>query len=87
MTVALVLSVALALLGSSPIQFIFWANVLQGGLAPVLIVLILVLGNSRRIMREYRLGKLTNFWLGLAALIAGAAVALLIVELATGQGG
>jgi Mn2+/Fe2+ NRAMP family transporter len=86
-TGALVVSVALALTGLNPIKFIFWANVLQGVLAPVLMVIILLVGNNRAIMAEYRLGKLTNFWLVVAIVVATAATVLLIIGLLTGQGG
>lgn len=86
-TGALLIGVALALTGLNPIQFIFWANVLQGVLAPVLMVIVLLMGNNRAIMREFRLGKLTNFWLVVAIVIAAAATVLLIVGLLTGQGG
>jgi Mn2+/Fe2+ NRAMP family transporter len=86
-TGAMVAGVALALTGLNPIQFIFWANVLQGVLAPVLMVIILLVGNNRAIMAEYRLGKLTNFWLVVAIVVATAATVLLIIGLLTGQGG
>ena len=86
-TGALLIGVALALTGLNPIQFIFWANVLQGALAPVLMVIILLMGNNRAMMREFRLSAMTNFWLVVAIVIAAAATVLLIVGLLTGQGG
>ena len=86
LTIALVASLALALLRFNPIQLIFWANVLAGVLAPVLVALILLVGNNRKIMRNQRLGVLTNIGLALALLILVAGAALLFYGLATGQG-
>jgi NRAMP (natural resistance-associated macrophage protein)-like metal ion transporter len=85
LTVALVVSVVLALLRFNPIQLIFWANVLAGVLAPVLVALILLVGNNRKIMRNQRLSLLTNFGLVIALLILVVGSALLFYGLATGQ--
>ena len=86
LTVALIASLALALLRFNPIQLIFWANVLAGILAPVMVVLILLVGNNRKIMRNQRLGILTNIGLALALLILLVGVVLLFYGLAAGQG-
>ena len=86
LTVALALSMALALLRFNPIQLIFWANVLAGVLAPVMVALILLVGNNRKIMRNARLGLLTNIGLALALLILLAGAALLFYGLVTGRG-
>lgn len=85
LTVALIASLALALLRFNPIQLIFWANVLAGVLAPVLVALILLVGNNRKIMRNARLSLLTNIGLVIALLILVAGAALLFYGLATGQ--
>jgi Mn2+/Fe2+ NRAMP family transporter len=60
LTGALVLSLVLALLRLNPIKLIFWANVLSGVLAPILVVYLIVIGNNHTIMRKQRLGLLTN---------------------------
>ncbi len=86
LTVALVASLALALLRFNPVQLMFWANILQSFLAPILIVLLLILGNNRSIMGPYRLRWLTNTGLGLAALVLVVGVVFLVVGLATGGG-
>ncbi len=86
LTVALVASLVLALLRFNPIQLIFWANVLAGILAPVMVALILLVGNNRQIMRNRRLGILTNIGLVLALLILLVGIVLLFYRLATGQG-
>jgi Mn2+/Fe2+ NRAMP family transporter len=85
LTVALVVSVVLALLRFNPIQLIFWANVLAGVLAPVLIALILLVGNNRKIMRNQPLSLLTNSGLVIALLILVVGSALLFYGLAMGQ--
>ena len=87
MTGALVVSLIVALVGFNPIELMFWANVLQGILSPVLVVFILLVGNNRRIMRSYRLGKFTNLGLIVTALVMSAATILFFVGLLTGQGG
>lgn len=86
MTGALTVSLVVALIGINPIQLMFGANVLQGILAPVLVVFILFVGNNRRIMRSYRLGKLTNIGLVVTALVMSAATILFFVGLFIGQG-
>ncbi len=64
----------------------FWANVLQGVLAPALIVLVILVGNNSRIMKEHRMNLPTNLGLGFTALLMTAAALLLLYGLATGQG-
>jgi len=87
LTVALVISLVLALLRLDPIQLMFWANVLQGILSPALVVFLLLVGNNPAIMRHYRLGRVTNVALIITALLMFAATALLFYGLATGHGG
>jgi Mn2+/Fe2+ NRAMP family transporter len=87
LTAALVVSLVVTLLHFNPIQLIFWANVLSGILAPVLVIYIFVIGNNRKIMRNQPLGWLTNVGLVIAALILIVAIGLLFYGLATGQGG
>lgn len=87
LSAALVISLVIALLRFNPIRLIFWANVLSGVLAPVLIVYLIVIGNNRKIMRNERFSLITNTGLVLAALVMFAAAALLFYGLATGQGG
>ena len=80
-------SIALALLRLDPIKLIFWANVLSGVLAPILVVYLIVIGNNRKIMQKYRLGLITNIGLVMTALVMFAAAILLFYGLATGKGG
>ena len=87
LTGALVLSLVLALLRLDPIKLIFWANVLSGVLAPILVVYLIVIGNNRKIMHKQRLGLLTNIGLTVTAVVMFAAAILLFYELLTGHGG
>lgn len=86
MTGALAVSLIVALLRFDPIQLMFWANVLQGILSPVLIVFLLLVGNNRKIMRSYRLRPITNIGLALTALVMSAATLLLFYGLLSGGG-
>jgi Mn2+/Fe2+ NRAMP family transporter len=86
LTGALVVSVVIALIHLDPIKLIFWANVLSGILAPILVIYIIVIGNNSKIMRKERLGILTNIGLVMTALVMIAAAILLFYGLATGQG-
>ncbi len=87
LSLALVVSIIIALIGFSPIQLIFWANVLAGILAPILVVYLVIIGNNRTIMKEHRLGILTNLFLAITIFVLVAAAILLFYGLATGQGG
>ena len=87
LTGALGVSLLLAPPCFDPIQPMSGANMLQGILSPVLVVLLLLVGNNRRIMRKYRLSQVTNVCLVLTALLMFAATALLFFGLLTGQGG
>ena len=87
LTVGLAVSLLLALIGLDPVHLMFWANVLQGVLSPVLVVLLVVIGNNRGIMGTNKLGLVTNAGLVAAAIVMFGASALLFYGLATGQGG
>lgn len=83
---ALLLSLLLALLRLDPIQLIFWANVLNGVLSPVLVLFLLLVGNSARVMRQQKISWLTNVGLCLTLLLMATAAGLLLYGLFTGQG-
>jgi Mn2+/Fe2+ NRAMP family transporter len=85
MSGALGVSLLLALLCIDPIQLMFDATVLQGVLAPVLVVFLLLVGNNRRIMRKQRLCTTTNACIVLTALLMLLATALRCFGLLTGQ--
>ena len=86
LTFAMVISLVLALCRFDPITLLFWANILNGVLTPILVVYLLVIGNSRKVMKKQRLSWLTNTGLALTALVLAAATILLFYGLLTGQG-
>jgi Mn2+/Fe2+ NRAMP family transporter len=85
LTVALVVSLVLALLRIDPIRLIFWSNVLSGVLSPLLIITLILVGTNRAIMGKQRLSVLTIIGLVLTFLVMAAAAALLFYGLAMGQ--
>jgi NRAMP (natural resistance-associated macrophage protein)-like metal ion transporter len=87
LTVGLAVGLLLALTGLDPMHLMFWANVFQGVLSPVLVVFLLVIGNSRRIMAKDRLGLATNVGLVVTAIVMFGASMLLFYGLVNGQGG
>ena len=79
MAIAMVMGTFLALTGLNAIKMLVWSAVMNGVLAPPLIVIILMVCNNEKIMGRYKNGKLLNF-LGWAAaiLMAVAAVAMVV---------
>lgn len=86
-TATLVISVIVGLLGFNPLSLIFWANVLQGALIPALLIILMLVGNNRKVMKDEPLGWPTNLGLGLAILVTLAGAILLFYGLFTGQAG
>jgi Mn2+/Fe2+ NRAMP family transporter len=76
---AMLVGTALALVHVNAIKLLFWSAVVNGLLAPPLIVIILFVCNNRAVMRTYKNGPLLNL-LGIttAALMTAAAVGLII---------
>lgn len=86
LTTAMLVSLIIALLRFDPIELMFWANVLNGVLAPLLVVYLIMMGNIRKIMRNRPIGWITNVGMVITAILMLAAI-LLFYGLATGQGG
>jgi NRAMP (natural resistance-associated macrophage protein)-like metal ion transporter len=86
LTGAMIVSLALTLARINPIQLIFYANVLVGVLAPILVIYILLVGNNRKIMRGKRLSLFNNVFLVLTTLVMVAAATLFFYSLLTGRG-
>jgi NRAMP (natural resistance-associated macrophage protein)-like metal ion transporter len=82
-----ILSIGIAFLRLDPIQLMFWANVLNGVLAPLLVVYVIIIGNSRKIMGNSRLNMITNIGMVITAVVMFSAAILLFYGLATGKGG
>lgn len=77
----------ITLIRLNPIKLLFWANVLSGVLAPVLVMYVLLVGNNRRVMGNHRFSLLVNVGLVVTVLIMASAVILLFYGIATGQAG
>ncbi len=76
---AMLLGMALNFAALEPMKFLFWAAVINGLLAPPLIVIILIVSNDSRIMGDSRNGLWMNVIGGLAALaMLAAAVGLVL---------
>ena len=70
------------LMGISPIDMLFWTAVINGFLAPLLLVLIMLVSNDRSVMGERRNGPITNvFGWATAAAMTAAAVAFVATSL------
>jgi Mn2+/Fe2+ NRAMP family transporter len=61
-------------------RMLFWSAVLNGLLAPPLIIIILVVCNNREVMGEYRNSLTLNILGGAAALVMSLAAVALIVS-------
>ena len=81
--IGFVLDMELAVAGVDPIKMLFYSQILDGLIAPLLIVILLLLTSSRKVMGDFVNGVLTKFW-GWAAVVVmvGADIAL-IYQLAT----
>jgi len=66
-------------LGINPITALFWTAVLNGFLAPPLLIVIMLIANNKKIMGKRVNGRVTNIlgWLT-AAIMTVAAIALII---------
>ena len=86
LTCALLVSLVAALLRLNPIALLFWANVVSGVLAPVLVFLLLIAANNKKIMGRQRLGPLVNTFLVITLVVEVVTTVLLFYGLLTGQG-
>jgi NRAMP (natural resistance-associated macrophage protein)-like metal ion transporter len=83
LTAAVALGVGLNFVGVDPIKALVYAAVLQGFLAPILVVLLTAIARDRDIMGPHRNGWFdTTFGYLAAAVMAAAAIALIVVTLA-----
>lgn len=83
LSMAIVVGVALNFLGVDPVKALVYAAVLQGFLAPILLVLLTLVARDRRVMGPHRNGWFdTAFGFLAAGVMAAAAIALLVVTFA-----
>ena len=80
--ISIILSLAVGLsldfLNVSPIKALLWTAISYGLTAPVMVAIILHIGNNKKIMKEYTNSKLSNF-LGIATLVLMTAAAAAMV--------
>lgn len=68
-------------LGVNPMRMLFYAAVLNGIISPVLLLMIFVVGNDKKIMGKYASGVLSNLLTGVTFLLMFfAAVALIVLS-------
>ena len=79
MVVAMLVGTVLALARINPMKLLLWSAVVNGVLAPPLIVIILMVSNNEKIMGENTNGTLMNVLGWTAALLMGAAAIAMIV--------
>jgi len=81
LVVSLIVGLSLEFLGISPIQSLVYTAVLYGLTAPVMIAIIMHIGNNKKVMGEFTNKRWSNV-LGSATLVlmSGAAVALVYVQ-------
>lgn len=79
--VSLVVGLLLNAIGLSPIQALLYTAILYGITSPVIIAIVLHIGNNKKIMGEYKNGRLSNV-LGIITLVlmSAAAVALIYFQ-------
>lgn len=79
--VSLLVGLLLNFIGISPIQALVYTAILYGLTAPVIIAMVMHIGNNKKIMKENTNSKLSNFLGGLTLLLmTAAAVALLYFQ-------
>jgi Mn2+/Fe2+ NRAMP family transporter len=69
------------LIGINPISALYYAAVLNGIVAPLLLFIVMLIGNNRKIMRNQVNGRFTNILGWTATLSLGAAAVALIFSL------
>lgn len=78
-TLSLFAGIAVVISGISPIKALYYSQILNGLLAPFLLVLIIILANRKKVMGELRNGWFDNFFGTLAILIMFAAGILIFI--------
>ncbi len=78
LALSMIVGMALDYAGINTIKLLFWSAVLNGILAPPLIIIILFVCNNSRVMHEHTNGKLLNIFGVIAALVMSVAAIALI---------
>jgi NRAMP (natural resistance-associated macrophage protein)-like metal ion transporter len=79
--VSLLIGLSLDFIGISPIKTLVYTAILYGITSPVLIAVIMHIGNNKKVMKEFTNSKLSNFLGGLTfVLMTAAAIALIYFQ-------
>lgn len=79
--ISMLLGFGLNLLGISPMKYLFYSAVLNGMVSPIMIVLLLLIANNRKIMGSYVNGRLTNILtIGTLIIMTIGAVAIFVIH-------
>ena len=76
--ISLLIGLSLDFIGISPIKALLYTAILYGMTAPVLIAIILHIGNNKKVMKEHTNSKLSNILGGVTLLLMIAAAIMLI---------
>ena len=77
-TAVIFFGLGVSVLPVNPIDLLFYSQVINGGLAPILIIFILYLCNKEKVMGKLRNGFFDNFFGGMAVLVMLSALLYLI---------
>ena len=75
----------ITLLGVNPIRALYYAAILNGVAAPILMFFIFQIGRDARVMREFTNPRWVNIWGTIGTVLMGAAAAALMVLTLTGR--
>ena len=83
--VATLVGTAISLIGINPILALYYAAVLNGLVAPLLLLMIMLIGNNRKIMQNKTNGRLANILGWTTTITMGTAAVALLVSLGLGN--
>lgn len=84
-TLSMLIGFAMNLIGINPIQALYYTAVLNGLVAPPLLVMIMLIGNNGKIMRDKINGRLSNLLGWITTVLMGLAALALLFTLGSGQ--
>jgi NRAMP (natural resistance-associated macrophage protein)-like metal ion transporter len=77
--VSMIVGMLINFIGINPIDALFWTAVLNGLIAPPLLIMIVLIANNKRVMGKHTNGIFTNFFCCLAILAMSAAALGMVV--------
>ena len=80
-TIATIIGLLINFIGIDPMKALYYAAAVNGLMAPPLMVLILFIGNNKKVMGSYTNGRWGNFIGSVAAVVMGAVGILMLITL------